>query len=68
MAASGVLLNPEDLPDDKLCIICYDGCRNAVFMDCRHCVLCAACSKVYKETTCPICKHEIDSVKFIYSC
>lgn len=34
------LLNPKGIKDDKLCQICYTNCRNVIFYDCRHIILC----------------------------
>ena len=31
--------NPE-VSDDKICIICYANCRNMIFFDCRHMIMC----------------------------
>ena len=51
--------NPE-VTDDKVCIICYSNCRNMIFFDCRHMIMCRDCSEHYKSDLCPYCKLEID--------
>ena len=56
--------NP-DVADDKVCIICYANCRNMVFFDCRHMIMCRQCSENYQSDTCPYCKLEIDDVKIV---
>lgn len=38
--------NP-DVEDDKTCIICYTNCRNMIFFDCRHMIMCRECSEKY---------------------
>ena len=30
----------DNLPQDKLCIICYTSARNTLFFDCKHLILC----------------------------
>ena len=38
---SGSYFNPKDkISDDKCCIICYSNCRNVIFFDCRHMIMC----------------------------
>jgi hypothetical protein len=51
--------------DDKMCIICYANCRNIIFFDCRHMIMCRECSESYESEVCPYCKVEIDDVKVV---
>jgi hypothetical protein len=48
-----------------MCIICYANCRNVIFFDCRHMIMCRECSENYDSGVCPYCKMEIDDVKII---
>eukprot|EP01083_Nonionella_stella_P083685 231452_1 len=41
------------------CVVCYEPERNILFMPCKHCVVCEACSTEIKE--CPICCTKIKS-------
>lgn len=34
----------DEANEDKVCIICYAHCRNMVFFDCRHMIMCRECS------------------------
>lgn len=51
--------------EDKMCIICYANCRNVIFFDCRHMIMCRECSENYDSEVCPYCKLEIDDVKIV---
>jgi hypothetical protein len=30
----------DETNEDKACIICYTSCRNMIFFDCRHMIMC----------------------------
>ena len=63
---SGTYFNPKDsITDDKCCIICHNNCRNVIFFDCRHMIMCNECSETYDSDQCPYCKEEIDDIKVV---
>lgn len=43
------------------------NCRNIIFEDCLHMVLCNECFQVLEKQECPVCKHEITQVKNVYN-
>ncbi|KAK3032887.1 hypothetical protein RJ639_034935, partial [Escallonia herrerae] len=51
--------SPEELYDEKICIICYDEQRNCFFIPCGHCATCYVCAQRIMDgdsKTCPVCR------------
>lgn len=46
------------------CVICYENERDALYMPCRHNMVCLRCSKQMRE--CPICREPISEFIRIY--
>lgn len=46
------------------CVVCYESERDALYMPCRHNLVCLRCSKQLKE--CPMCRVRIDDIIRIY--
>jgi hypothetical protein len=57
-----VIKNLEDRPDS--CIVCADSKRTIVFIPCKHCVTCTACSDSMIE--CPVCRSYIQDRMSIF--
>lgn len=55
---------PSEVPETKLCKICYECEFNTAFIPCGHVVACAKCASAV--TTCPMCREPFDSVTRIY--
>lgn len=55
---------PSEVPETKLCKICYEAEFNTAFIPCGHVVACAKCASAV--TTCPMCREPFDSVTRIY--
>ncbi|CAN4082981.1 unnamed protein product [Withania somnifera] len=56
----------EDLYDENICTVCYDGKRNCFFIPCGHCATCYSCAKRITEDenkSCPICRRVIRRVR-----
>lgn len=53
-----------EVPETKLCKICYESEFNTAFIPCGHVVACAKCASAV--TTCPMCREPFDSVTRIY--
>eukprot|EP01103_Thecamoeba_quadrilineata_P006006 TRINITY_DN15748_c0_g1_i1.p1 TRINITY_DN15748_c0_g1~~TRINITY_DN15748_c0_g1_i1.p1 ORF type:complete len:386 (-),score=16.52 TRINITY_DN15748_c0_g1_i1:66-1223(-) len=57
--------------DDKLCVVCLDGPKNAVFVhgDEGHQVCCLRCARDIKakNSVCPMCRLPIDAVVRVYN-
>lgn len=49
------ILNPSNISDDKLCQICYLNCRNVLFYNCRHLIVCDDCYQHIQKQNCIIC-------------
>lgn len=54
----------NQLPENRLCHICYDAEINTVFLPCCHVNSCAKCALAVSR--CPICQGNIKEVKRIY--
>lgn len=54
----------SEVPETKLCKICYECEFNTAFIPCGHVVACAKCASAV--TTCPMCREPFDSVTRIY--
>ena len=65
----------DDADAVKLCTICYEGERNAAFIDCGHVVACEECARQVLEddgtggggangggAKCPVCRRGIRGV------
>lgn len=50
-------LDPESIPDEKLCPVCYEREKNSIFIPCGHIYCCLECS--YNIDPCPICRSSI---------
>lgn len=55
---------PSEVPENKICKICYELEFNTAFIPCGHVVACAKCAS--SVTTCPMCREPFDSVTRIY--
>lgn len=55
---------PSEVPETKLCKICYECEFNTAFIPCGHVVACAKCASAV--TACPMCREPFDSVTRIY--
>ena len=47
----------EEIPEDKLCIICCEEEKSVVFLPCGHVSVCVSCSAQFE--TCPNCRGKI---------
>lgn len=54
----------SEVPETKLCKICYECEFNTAFIPCGHVVACAKCASAV--TTCPMCREPFESVTRIY--
>lgn len=54
----------NDIPEAKLCKICYECEFNTAFLPCGHVVACGKCALAV--STCPMCRKPFDSVTRIY--
>ncbi|XP_025097688.1 baculoviral IAP repeat-containing protein 7-like [Pomacea canaliculata] len=54
----------ESLKDKQLCKICMERDVEVIFYPCRHLVCCATCGAAV--TTCPVCRHQIESVDKVF--
>lgn len=59
-----VELDPEAIPDNKLCNVCMEREKNCVLLNCGHVCCCLDCS--YNLETCPICRSDISNRNKIY--
>ena len=53
------------IQDEKLCNVCMDELITSVFCPCGHYVACNRCAK--KLDRCPVCRHPIGYVQFVYT-
>lgn len=60
-------LKLEDCDAEKTCVICMNNCRNLVFEECMHMVLCNECYPSLERQECPLCKQPIRAVKNVYT-
>lgn len=51
------VLDPDAIPDEKLCPICCERVINSIFIPCGHIYCCLQCS--YNIDPCPICRGDI---------
>ena len=47
------------------CVVCLDGARDVLLLDCMHLVVCSNCSVTMKE--CPVCRLAIRKKVVVYS-
>ena len=52
--------------NDKLCIICFNSEKNAVFEPCGHVCCCFNCAKALINKNCPICRSFCNNIVRIY--
>ena len=52
--------------NDKLCIICFNNEKNAVFEPCGHVCCCFNCAKALINKNCPICRSFCNNIVRIY--
>ena len=56
--------------EDQTCIICYQNCRNVIFTQCKHFLICRQC--LYDENNhniaCPVCRNDIGGVVEVKEC
>jgi hypothetical protein len=57
------VLDIDNLPENKQCIICYTHCRNILAFDCKHLIMCYNCANSMRDQTCPICKKPVTRCK-----
>lgn len=44
------------------CVVCFENERDALYLPCKHNVVCLKCSKMMRE--CPVCREKIvDTIK-----
>jgi hypothetical protein len=58
---------PDEIPEQMLCVICLESSRNTVFIPCGHLVSCSSCAEsIVAKTCCPVCRVDIQSAHRIY--
>ena len=55
----------QKIRDSRVCRVCMDSPVSAVFCPCGHHMACYKCALVCK--TCPLCRHGIAYVQYVYS-
>ena len=55
----------QKIRDSRVCRVCMDNPVSAVFCPCGHHMACYKCALVCK--TCPLCRHGIAYVQYVYS-
>lgn len=59
-AAGGAVCTAED---DKMCVVCMEVPRSALFLNCGHLVTCAKCAEsVFEQKVCCTCRCPIEEV------
>jgi len=59
----------EDIPHEKRCVVCLNGEKEVIVLDCGHVCMCLDCGHQIMTTRnpkCPICRRPIDSLKKFY--
>jgi len=58
----------DDLPDDKLCVVCLEYARNTLIAPCGHVCVCFECADTIKTSRqpCPMCRGPIEMVYRVY--
>jgi hypothetical protein len=49
-------------PDADICKICFDAPYECIILECGHICSCMACSKLFKNGECPICRVKVTRV------
>jgi hypothetical protein len=52
-----LLRDLENRSEQAYCIVCFENKKTVVFIPCKHCSCCKACST--QVANCPICRHAI---------
>lgn len=55
---------PDDIPDEKLCRICFFDKYNTLFLPCCHVLACYKCSS--SISNCPVCRYAVTNVMRIF--
>ncbi len=58
----------EEIPFERLCVVCLTNRRNAAIIPCGHANVCIACATRTKSTagTCPACRGPINNILPLY--
>ena len=54
--------------EKKLCVVCMEADKNAIFLPCGHISCCMACAQSVKNSTkkCPVCRGTIQSINKVF--
>jgi len=56
-----------ELPEQMICVVCWENVRNSIFLPCGHICACWDCAvSVHKSGQCPICRVDIQSKWKVY--